>query len=167
MTLSPRARRAALTLHVASSVGWLGAVIAFLGFAAVGLASDDEDTVRGAYLVMEPAARFVLVPLAFATVVTGVLQSLITVWGLLRHYWVLFKLLIAVVSTAILLIYLETFSSMAAVAADENAELAAVRNPSPLIHAALAIALLVTAIVLAVFKPRGLTAYGRRKRRER
>ncbi|MEX2210740.1 MAG: hypothetical protein WD689_03130 [Gaiellaceae bacterium] len=148
-------------------MGWLGAVIAFLGFAAVGLASDDEDTVRGAYLVMEPAARFVLVPLAFATVVTGVLQSLITVWGLLRHYWVLFKLLIAVVSTAILLIYLETFSSMAAVAADENAELAAVRNPSPLIHAALAIALLVTAIVLAVFKPRGLTAYGRRKRRER
>src|SRR5919107_6459579 len=104
MTISPRLRRLALTVHVGSSVGWLGAVAAFLALAVVGLTSDDAETVRGAYLVMEPAAWFVLVPLAFASLVTGLVQSLGTAWGLFRHYWILFKLLITVFATTILLI---------------------------------------------------------------
>ena len=33
MTLTPRLRKAALTTHVASSVGWLGAVVGFLALA--------------------------------------------------------------------------------------------------------------------------------------
>ena len=49
---------------------------------------------RATYLVMEPAAWVVLVPLAFASLLTGLVQSLSTTWGLARHYWVLFKLLI-------------------------------------------------------------------------
>ncbi len=85
MTLAPRLRKAALTAHVACSVGWLGAVVVFLGLAVVGLTSHDPQTVRGAYLVMEPAAWFVLLPLAFASLVTGLVQSLGTTWGLFRH----------------------------------------------------------------------------------
>jgi hypothetical protein len=76
MTMSPRLRKVALTAHITSSVGWLGAVVAFLGLAVVGLTSQDAQTVRGAYLVMEPAAWFVLVPLAFASLLTGLVQSL-------------------------------------------------------------------------------------------
>jgi hypothetical protein len=162
MTISPRVRRLALTAHVASSVGWLGAVAAFVALAVIGLTSDDGETVRGAYLVMEPAAWFVLVPLAFASLVTGLVQSLITTWGLFRHYWVVFKLLINVAATTVLLVYMETFSSLREVAADRNSELEAVRNPSPLIHATLALLLLLTATTLAVYKPRGMTRYGRR-----
>src|ERR687892_2110884 len=113
MTMTPRVRKLALTAHVASSVGWLGAVAAFLALAVVGLTSDDGETVRGAYLVMEPAAWFVLVPLAFASLVTGLVQSLITTWGLFRHYWVVFKLLINVVATTVLLMYTRTFDSLA------------------------------------------------------
>ena len=60
MTMPPRLRTFALTVHVTVSVGWLGAVAAFLAFGVVGLTSRDEQTVRGAYLVMEPAAWFVL-----------------------------------------------------------------------------------------------------------
>jgi hypothetical protein len=77
------------------------------------LTSDDAQTVRAAYLVMEPAAWLVLVPLAVASLLTGLIQSLGTVWGLFRHYWVLFKLLITVVATIVLLTYMETFRSMA------------------------------------------------------
>jgi hypothetical protein len=40
----------------------------------------------------------------------------------------------------------------------------AIRNPSPLLHAVLALALLVVALVLAIHKPRGLTLYGWRKK---
>lgn len=166
MTITPAVRKAALTAHVVSSVGWLGAVAAFLALAVVGLTSDDAATVRGAYLVMEPAAWFVLVPLAFASLLTGLLQSFATAWGLFRHYWVVFKLVINLLATTVLLAYMNTFRHMAAVAVDPNAELVAVRNSSPLLHAALALILLVVATALAVLKPRGLTPYGRRKRRE-
>jgi hypothetical protein len=166
MTMTPRLRKFALTAHVASSAGWLGAVVVFLGLAVVGLTSPNAQTVRGAYLVMEPAAWFVLVPLAFASLLTGLVQSLGTTWGLFRHYWVIFKLIINVVTTIVLLVYMETFSFMAGVAADPNAELGVVRNASPALHAGAALLLLVVATTLAVYKPPGATRYGRRKQHE-
>jgi hypothetical protein len=164
--MPPAVRKFALTAHVVSSVGWLGAVAAFLALGVVGVTSDDADTVRGAYLVMEPAAWFALVPLAFASLLTGLVQSLGTTWGLFRHFWVLFKLLINLVSTIVLLIYMETFTYMADVAADPEADLSEVRNASPALHAALALLLLLVATTLAVYKPRGMTRYGRRKQQE-
>ncbi len=121
---------------------------------------------RGAYLVMEPAAWFVLVPLAVGSLLTGIVQSLGTTWGLFRHYWVLFKLLITIVVTIVLLLYMETFDVLASVAADADAELRLVRNASPVVHATLALLALLVVAVLAVYKPRGRTSYGRRKQRE-
>jgi hypothetical protein len=166
--MRPRLRKFALTAHVTCSVGWIGAVVVFLALAIVGLTSPDAQTVRGVYLVMEPAAWSVLVPLAFASLLTGTVQSLGTTWGLFRHYWVVFKLLIAAFATIVLLIYMETFRVMARVAADPTVDLALVRNPSPRFHAHAVLALLVllVATVLAIYKPRGLTPYGRRKQRE-
>ena len=166
MTLTPGLRKVALTAHVTSSVGWLGAVVVFLALAVVGLTSQDAQTVRGAYLVMEPAARFVLIPLAFASLLTGLVQSLGTAWGLFRHYWVLFKLLLTVFATIVLLMYMETFRFMAGMAADPSADLSAIRSTSPGLHATLALLVLLVATVLAVYKPRGMTAYGRRKQHE-
>jgi len=164
--MPPRLRKFVLTAHVTSSVGWLGAVVVFLALSIVGLTSQDAQAVRGAYLVMEPAAWFVLVPLAFASLLTGLVQSLGTTWGLFRHFWVLFKLLIAAFATIVLLIYMETFRFLAGVAADPSADLRMVRNASPGLHAALALLVLLVATVLAVYKPRGMTPYGRRKQDE-
>ena len=166
MTMTPRLRKVALTMHVASSVGWLGAVAAFLALALVGLTSKDAETVRGAYLVMEPAAWYLLIPLAFTSLLTGLVRSLGTTWGLFRHYWVLFKLLINIFATIVLLTYMETFRFMADVAADPSADLDVVQNASPLLHATAALLLLLTATTLAVYKPRGMTPYGQRKQRE-
>jgi hypothetical protein len=92
MTFSPSLRRLAFTTHVTSSVGWVGAVMAFLALALIGLTSGEETTVRGAYLVMAPATWFVLVPLAHASLLSGIALSLGTTWGLFRHYWVVLKL---------------------------------------------------------------------------
>jgi hypothetical protein len=161
--MPPSLRKLALTAHVTITVGWLGAVVVFLALAVVGLTSQDAQTVRGAYLVMEPAARLVLVPLAVASLLTGIVQSLGTEWGLFRHYWILFKLLIGVFATIVLLMYMETFRFMAGVAADPSVDLGMVRNPSPRLHAVLALLALLVATVLAVYKPRGMTPYGRRK----
>ena len=166
MTMTPWVRKLALTAHVTSSVGWLGAVVVFLALAFVGWTGQHEQTVRGAYLVMERAASYVLVPLALASLLTGIVQSLGTRWGLFRHYWVLFKLLINTFAVTVLFVYMETFRSLAGVAADSSADLGVVRNPSPSLHAALALMLLLVATVLGVYKPRGMTPYGRRKQHE-
>lgn len=166
MIMRPGLRKLALTLHVTTSVGWLGAVAAFLALAVIGLTNHDDRTVRGAYLLMEPAARIILLPLAYASLISGVVQSLGTTWGLFRHYWVLFKLLINVVATIILTNYMATFRHMAGVAADPNADLSAVRNASPVLHSILALFVLLVATVLAIYKPRGVTVYGWRRQRE-
>ena len=161
MPVSRGGRRFALTVHVAASVGWLGAVIAFLGLAAVGVTSSDAATVRGTYLVMEPTARYVLVPLALAALGSGVVQSLVSPYGLLGHWWVIFKLGITVVATAVLLLYLETFRELRHRAASDD-DLDLVRDASPLIHAAIASVLLIIATGLAIYKPKGMTPRGRR-----
>ena len=160
--MTPALRRFTFTTHITASVGWVGAALAFLALAVIGFTSDDSVKVRGAYLLMAPAAWFVLVPLAHASLLSGIVLSLGTTWGLFRYYWVVLKLGITVFATVILLIYMETFRQMAGFAADPVVDLAAVRNASPIIHAILALALLVAATVLGVYKPFGMTAYGER-----
>ncbi len=79
--MNPRLRKIALTAHVTSSVGWLGAVAVFLALAVAGLTSQNAQTVRTAYLAMELTGRLVLVPLSLASLLTGLVQALGTGWG--------------------------------------------------------------------------------------
>src|SRR5215216_7210730 len=118
MALTPRLRKLALTAHVTSSVGWLGAVVAFLALSVAGLTSQDPQTVRAAYLVMELTGWVVLVPLSLASLVTGLVCSLASIWGLFRHYWVLFKLVINLVATIVLLLYMQTLDYLGDIAAE-------------------------------------------------
>jgi len=166
MMMSPTLRKITYTTHITSSVAWIGAVIVFIAMAVIALTSQDEATVRGAYLVMAPAAWFALVPLAHASLLSGIVLSLGTTWGLVRHYWVVLKLAITVFCTVILMIYMGTFRQMAGLAADPVVELNAVRNASPLLHASIALVLLLVTTVLGVYKPFGMTAYGWRKQIE-
>lgn len=50
MTFSPRVGKFTLTVHVTSSVGWLGAVGAFLALAVAGLTSNSAQIVRALHL---------------------------------------------------------------------------------------------------------------------
>ena len=86
MTMTPSLRKFLLTTHVTCSVGSLGAVAGFLALAIAGLAGQDAQTVRAAYIAMALIAWFVIVPLTFAALLTGLVQSLGTAWGLFRHY---------------------------------------------------------------------------------
>jgi hypothetical protein len=168
--MTPRLRKLMLTAHVTSSVGWLGAVAVSFALGVAGLTSQDTQTVRGAYLTLELTGWFVLVPLSLASLLTGLVQSLGTTWGLFRHYWVLFKLLINLVASIVLLLYMQTLSYLAGIAAEttlSSGDLAELRNPSPVLHAGGALLLLLVATTLAVYKPRGMTRYGQRKQHER
>ncbi len=169
MTMTLRLRKFALTAHITSSVGWLGAVAVSLALAVAGLTSQDVQMVRAAYLTLELIGWFVLVPFSLASLLTGLVMSLGTTWGLFRHYWVLAKLLINVFANIVLLLYMKTLSFLAGVAAQSSLssdDLSRLRNPSPVLHAGAALILLLVAVTLSVYKPRGITGYGRRKQRE-
>jgi len=169
MSTRPRLRKFALTAHVVSSIGWLGAVAVFLALSIVGLTSQDAQVVRAAYLAMESIGWLVLVPLSVASLLTGLVQALGTKWGLFRHYWVLAKLLINVGATIVLLLYMQTLSHLAGIAGAtmSSGGFGGLRNPSPLLHAGVALLLLLMAATLSVYKPPGLTRYGRRQQERR
>jgi hypothetical protein len=166
--MTPRLRKFALTAHVTVSVGWLGAVAGFLALALAGLTSQDAQMVRAAYLAMELTTWFVIVPLAFASLLTGLIQSLGTEWGLFRHYWVLAKLLITVLATIILLAHTQPIGLLASVAREMELSSAAVgRLQIQLVgDAGAALLALLVNVTLSVYKPRGMTQYGRRKQHE-
>lgn len=153
-----------LTAHVTSSVGWLGALGGFFVLAVAGLASEDPQTVRAAYPAMDLIARFVIVPLALASVLTGLVQALGTPWGLFRHYWVLIKFVVTVVAALVLLQKLGLISSLADAATATSLSSTDLREDrmSLVIHAGGGLLVLLVPTVLSIFKPRGMTRYGRR-----
>jgi hypothetical protein len=74
---------------------------------------------------------------------------------------VVFKLVMNLFATLVLLMYMRTLERFADIASS-GGEVSALRDPSPLLHAVLALVLLLVATTLGVLKPRGLTPYGRR-----
>jgi hypothetical protein len=164
MLMTPSVRKLALTAHVTSSVGWFGAVGAFLSLAIAGLTSHNPQTVRAAYLSMELITWMVIVPASIAALLTGVVQSLGTTWGLFRYHWVVAKLMLTVIATIILLVHTQPIGRVAAVAATRvlsGGDLRQLRLQLVADAAAALVALLVVT-TLSVYKPWGLTAYGRR-----
>jgi hypothetical protein len=117
MLMAPRVRKLALTTHVAASVGWAGAIASFLALAIAGVTSQDTQLVRAAYLSMHLITWALIVPLCFASLLTGVVQSVGTTWGLFQHYWVAAKLLLTVVATIVLLAHTQPIGQVAALAA--------------------------------------------------
>jgi hypothetical protein len=168
MAMSPSLRKLALTTHVASSVGWLGSVTVFLVLAVVGLTGQDAQRVRGAYLAMETTGWYVIVPLAIASLLTGIVQSLGTTWGLLRHYWVLMKLVLTVVATFLLLLHMQVADHVADAAARTALSAGDLRSMriQLVFDAAAAVAVLLTTTALSIYKPRGITRYGWRVQQE-
>jgi hypothetical protein len=167
--MTPNLRKFVLTAHITFSVGWIGAVAAFLALAIAGLTSQNTQMVRAAYPAMELTARFVIVPLAFASLLSGLIQSLGTSWGLFRHYWVLVKLLLTIFATIVLLKKMPLIGYAARRAAEtplSSADLRAAGIPL-VVHAAGGILVLLVVTILSVYKPWGLTRYGRRKQQER
>jgi hypothetical protein len=168
MMMSPGPRKLALTTHVTASIGWFGAVAAFLALSIVGMTSPDAQLARAVYLAMEIVTRFVIVPLAVASLLSGVISSVGTKWGLFRYYWVLLKLLITVLATFVLLVHLQPIERLATVAARTVISGADLRGAqlNMVVASAIALAVLLTLTALSVYKPRGMTPYGQRKQQE-
>ncbi len=163
--MPPAVRKFALIVHLTSSVGWIGAVIAYLALGVAAVTSSDAQTGRAAWTAMDLTGWWVIVPLAIAALATGLVMSLGTPWGLFRHYWVLISLALTVLCTVVLVLHMPTVSAMAIRArSSEGADLRALGGD--LFHPGVGLLLLLAITVLNVYKPAGLTPYGWRKQRE-
>jgi uncharacterized membrane protein len=167
LAMSPGLRKFALAVHLTLSVGWIGAVAGYLALDVVSATSDDVSRLRVAYQGMELIATNVIVPLAIASLVTGLVMSLGTKWGLFRHYWVLISLVLTVIATTVLLIETQTIGHHAAIATDPATSAEELRAlQSTLVHSVGGTLVLVVILVLNIYKPRGMTSYGWRKQQK-
>jgi hypothetical protein len=168
INMTPGLRKFVRTAHIAFTVGWLGTVAGFFALALVGLNSLDAQMVNAAYLAMRMITWYVIVPFSFIPLLlTGPLLSLGTPWGLFRHYWILVKLVINILSTLILLVHLQPINYLARMAAEGALSTADhTLQIQMVIASGAALVALLVATGLAVYKPRGMTPFGWRKQYE-
>lgn len=165
MVMTPNVRKFALTLHITFSVAWIGAVASFLALAIAGLISRDEAITRACYVAMDLITSFVILPLVVASLLTGIVSSIGTAWGLFRHYWVLLKLLLTIACIIILFVHLQPIAVLAGEAEKMTGLSAELRGQQILmvVAASAALAVLLLLAALSVYKLRGVTPYGTRE----
>ncbi len=157
MTMKPRLSKLVLTSHITFSVGWLGAVVVFLVLAITGITSNDTQLARASYFAMELSAWFVIIPLCLASLLTGIVQSVGTKWGLFKHYWIVVKLFLTLAVTILLLLHMQPISYLAGIAADTsftNTTEFGLRIQI-IIQAGAAILVLLAATAISIYKPWG------------
>lgn len=163
MSWFPRWHKLVLTTHIATSVGWLGAVVAYIPLDVIATLGREVPMVRSAFLAMDMLVTYAIVPLALGTLLIGILNALSAPWGMFRHYWVVVKLVLTLFATTILLFEAQTVRFMAQVASSGPDP----RNlPGSLPHSIGGLLVLLIITVLSVYKPRGVTPYGWRKQQE-
>jgi hypothetical protein len=159
--MAPRLRKAMLAVHLTCSVGWIGTVMAYLALGLTAVNSEDDNTIRAAWTAMERIGWWVIVPLALLSLVTGLVMALGTRWGLFRHWWVIFSLVLTGFAVAVLLLHMPTVSATADQAQTVDGT-ALVALGGDLGHPSIGLVVLLGVQVLNLYKPRGQTRHGRR-----
>jgi hypothetical protein len=151
MRLSPRWRKAILTVHVVTAVGWLGVDLVLLTFGVAGLSGADPDLV---YPAQSLIGRVLFVPLSVLVWLVGVVNAVCTPWGLLKHWWVAVKLLLTTLMLGLVLFLLYP----GLVEAGELAGALPRRDRINMVVApSVSTSLLIFATVLSTYKPWGRT----------
>jgi hypothetical protein len=100
-------------------------------------------------------ATVLLVPLALASLASGVLLGRLTPWGLARHWWVLLELLLTTAGTVLALVVLTPSLQAAADAALAGDLLTPPQRWALVRNSAAAAVVLVGTLVLSVAEPLG------------
>ena len=163
--MKPGLRKLVLSVHLTFSVGWIGTVVAYLALGITAANGSKEATIRGAWMAMEMIGWYVIVPLAVASFLTGLVMALGTKWGLFGHYWVSISFFLTLFAAVVLILHMPTVSSMADVA--RTADIHGLESlGGDLLHPAIGLVILLVVQVLNLYKPQGLTRYGLRKQQE-
>ncbi|GAA1893690.1 DUF2269 domain-containing protein [Streptantibioticus ferralitis] len=159
MNLTRRTRRAVLVLHVTVSVGWLGLTAALLALGITGAVSRDPRTVEAAYRGMRIFGDWLVIPVSLVSLLSGLLLSLGTHWGLARHRWVYTKFWLTLAATAASIFALRTIIGQAADAVAAEAPVPA-GGRDLVVAPSVALSLYVFITAISVLKPWGRTRRG-------
>ncbi|WP_234439696.1 DUF2269 domain-containing protein [Streptomyces bicolor] len=160
--LSRPARRAFLVVHVVASACWLGLTLGLLALAVTAGTTGAAVTVEASVRAMKLFADWLLLPVAFLTLVSGLVLSLGTQWGLARHRWVYIKfwITLATITATTFALRPGLGTTVAAVAAGGP-----VPDPGDLLMGPIvSLSAYVFMTVISILKPWGLTRRGRRLR---
>lgn len=148
-------RRATLTLHILASVGWFG-MAALVAFCTVFAGATSDPALAASLYRAVQAAPWLTVPAGLVAIATGVLLGLGTSYGLIRYWWVVAKMAIAVAVVVADAVVIPTAAGHAVTTGHATGLLL-----GPAIGHVIVLA---TASTLAVFKPRARTPWGTPKR---
>jgi hypothetical protein len=152
LRLRRRAHKVALVLHILGSGAWFGIAVAVAACGLAATATSDPALPHALYRVME-TAPWLSIPVGLSAIGTGVLLGVGTTFGLVRNWWVVAKIAIAVAVVVTDAVLVGHVAHHAVVTGQAE---------SPLYGATIAhVVVLAVATVLSVFKPRGRTPWRR------
>ncbi len=161
--LSPRWRKVMLTLHVAVSVGWLGSAYGMVVLGLVAWGNSDPLIRYGAYVALHDSDRLIMIPGSLAALATGLIVSLFTQWGLVKHFWVLTKLTLTVSAMVFAALYVSQKATQAMALTDHGAQVSVGSlGWQVVLGSVVMVVILATNTTLSVFKPWGRTRWGRK-----
>lgn len=157
IALTPGFRKAMLTTHVTFSVGWLGGVAGFLALNIAALTSQSAQIVRSTYLAMDLIGWYVILPFCIGALITGLIQSLGTPWGLFKHYWIMVKFLLTAGSTLLLLLHMQIIRQAALIASGTPLLIIELRSLgfNLLTKVVAALLVLLATTTISIYKPWG------------
>ncbi|MFC3999625.1 hypothetical protein ACFOVU_27170 [Nocardiopsis sediminis] len=145
-----------MSAHVVASVGWLGVHGGVLALVVTGLAAESPGAAAGAYAGAAQLVRLLVLPLSLTALVTGLVLSLGTPWGLFRHYWVALKLVFTALLVAGSNLSLGPMVlDLAAATADGSVLPSDLDRARPAIALSVALTLLLASTLLSTVKPFG------------
>lgn len=160
--LSRFARLLILVIHDILAVGWIGIWACLIALGLTGLYTRDPALLKAAYLAAGLFGSLFITPVSLGTLVTGLLLSFGTKWGLVRYYWVLVKFVLTLILTVGSNFILKSRLHHAVVQSLQiSPQQTSVGEGREIVHATLiSISLLLAATVLSIYKPWGKTRFG-------
>ena len=156
-------RKLLFTTHITFSIGWFGAVAAFLILNISALRNHDTQIIRSAYIAMDLLGWYIILPFCFGSLLTGLTQALFTQWGLFKHYWIAVKFFLTVGCTILLLLHMQSISQGTLLATATKFSDTELRDVGTMLLSKSAPALLVlfAIILISVYKPWGKIQFGK------
>lgn len=89
--LSVKPKNWLLSAHVASGSIWLGTALCLVAIALINRDTPNGDELYAINSVLKWLDDWVVIPAATLSLITGGLLSWLTIWGFVKHYWVITK----------------------------------------------------------------------------
>jgi hypothetical protein len=154
-------RKWLLIIHLVFVAIWFGDTMVFLILSIIGASTVDENILKASYSSMHLIANTSGKASIFGTVITGILLSVFTHWGLFKYKWIIVKEALTIISIGLGLvgIYYWTLKAFTMVSTEgleamQN-QVFITNNYQLYIGIILQIISLLSMIIISVFKPWG------------